>query len=149
MWSGRVKQHLKRRKGPRFKAPGCGITLLALILAAGVFLARTADHPSRPAPTVPPSCASPVKERPVPMPIEPPAASISADTGEDGCPAGCAEPPPGCRIKGNVSQRTSERIYHLPGQRWYERTVIVPGDGEAWFCTEDEARANGWRRAKV
>jgi hypothetical protein len=66
-----------------------------------------------------------------------------------GCPAGCREPRPGCEIKGNVSYRTGERIYHLPGQRWYEETVINPRYGERWFCTEEEAEANGWRRARV
>jgi len=44
---------------------------------------------------------------------------------------------------------TGERIYHLPGQQYYDRTVISPEDGERWFCTKEEAEANGWRRAKV
>ena len=48
-----------------------------------------------------------------------------------------------CLIKGNISE--SGRIYHMPGSRWYERTKISPGKGERWFCTEDEARAAGWR----
>lgn len=61
------------------------------------------------------------------------------------CPAGCEEPPEGCLIKGNISD---ERIYHVSGQRDYERTVIRPEDGERWFCTEDEAVANGWRKAQ-
>jgi hypothetical protein len=56
---------------------------------------------------------------------------------------------PGCDIKGNISQKTGERIYHLPGQRWYDKTVISPEDGEAWFCTEEETRENGWRKSKV
>jgi hypothetical protein len=66
-----------------------------------------------------------------------------------GCPVGCGEPKPGCEIKGNISYRTGERIYHLPGQRWYGKTVINPQAGERWFCTEEEAVANGWRRSKV
>ena len=48
-----------------------------------------------------------------------------------------------CRIKGNISD--NGRIYHVPGSRWYERTRISPHKGERWFCTEDEARAAGWR----
>ena len=52
----------------------------------------------------------------------------------------------GCRIKGNIS-RGGERIYHLPGQEHYDATRISPSRGERWFCTEEEARAAGWRRA--
>jgi endonuclease YncB( thermonuclease family) len=53
----------------------------------------------------------------------------------------------GCVIKGNIN-RNGERIYHLPGMRFYERTRIVEQNGERWFCTEDEARAAGWRKAR-
>lgn len=66
-----------------------------------------------------------------------------------GCPQGCAIPPPGCVIKGNISSSTGERIYHVPGQRYYEQTKIEPEKGERWFCTEEEAIANGWRKSKV
>lgn len=55
--------------------------------------------------------------------------------------------PEGCAIKGNVSGR-GVRIYHVPGQRDYDRTRISPAKGERWFCTEAEARAAGWRRAR-
>lgn len=51
-----------------------------------------------------------------------------------------------CRIKGNISSK-GERIYHMPGGRWYYRTVIAPSKGERWFCTEEDAKAEGWRRA--
>jgi endonuclease YncB( thermonuclease family) len=55
-----------------------------------------------------------------------------------------ALPQPGnCLIKGNISE--NGRIYHLPGGRYYERTKIDEAKGERWFCTEDEARAAGWR----
>ena len=53
-----------------------------------------------------------------------------------------------CRIKGNISQRSGDRIYHMPGQQHYTRTRINPDKGELWFCSEAEARAAGWRRAK-
>ena len=49
-----------------------------------------------------------------------------------------------CRIKGNINGN-GERIYHVPGSRWYERTVVNAASGERWFCTEDEARSAGWR----
>ena len=52
-----------------------------------------------------------------------------------------------CRIKGNIS-RSGTRIYHVPGGQHYARTKINTAKGERWFCTESEARAAGWRRAK-
>jgi hypothetical protein len=52
-----------------------------------------------------------------------------------------------CSIKGNVS-RSGERIYHVPGGRFYERTKINEGAGERWFCSEEEAAAAGWRRSR-
>jgi hypothetical protein len=54
----------------------------------------------------------------------------------------------GCVIKGNISLR-GERIYHVPGQRYYDQTRINWVLGERWFCTEREAIAAGWRKAKV
>ncbi len=55
----------------------------------------------------------------------------------------------GCNIKGNISVDTGERIYHVPGQKYYDVTIISPQKGERWFCTEAEARAAGWRRSKI
>jgi endonuclease YncB( thermonuclease family) len=46
-----------------------------------------------------------------------------------------------CNIKGN--------IYHMPGQRYYNNTKINESKGEKWFCSESDARAAGWRKAKV
>ncbi|UOA26242.1 hypothetical protein DSM107133_00937 [Pseudosulfitobacter sp. DSM 107133] len=53
-----------------------------------------------------------------------------------------------CQIKGNVSYNSGERIYHMPGQEDYHRTRINWVEGERWFCTEADARAAGWRRAR-
>ena len=53
-----------------------------------------------------------------------------------------------CLIKGNISSK-GERIYHPPGCRYYNSTLIDPKRGERWFCTENEAVAAGWRRTKV
>ncbi|QCO57964.1 thermonuclease family protein (plasmid) [Pseudorhodobacter turbinis] len=55
--------------------------------------------------------------------------------------------PSGCKIKGNISAKGT-RIYHVPGQRHYLDTRISPNKGEAYFCTETEARAAGFRRSK-
>lgn len=54
----------------------------------------------------------------------------------------------GCNIKGNVSN-SGERIYHLPGQKYYSATRINPLRGERWFCSESEARQAGWRKSRV
>jgi hypothetical protein len=53
-----------------------------------------------------------------------------------------------CVIKGNVS-RKGERIYHVPGDRDYERVHMDNGAGERWFCSEEQAVAAGWRHAGV
>jgi hypothetical protein len=66
----------------------------------------------------------------------------------DGCSNGCTYHKPGCDIKGNISYNTGERIYHVPGQEYYDKTKISPEYGERWFCTEQEAIANGWRKSK-
>jgi competence protein ComEC len=52
-------------------------------------------------------------------------------------------------IKGNISTKTGEKIYHVPGQRYYDSTVINESQGERWFWTEEEAQAAGWRKSKV
>jgi hypothetical protein len=54
----------------------------------------------------------------------------------------------GCDIKGNISINSGERIYHVPGQMFYSETIIRPEYGERWFCTEQEAIAAGWRKAR-
>lgn len=51
-----------------------------------------------------------------------------------------------CRIKGNVST-SGEKIYHLSNCGSYAKTEITTATGERWFCTEQEAKAAGWRRA--
>jgi endonuclease YncB( thermonuclease family) len=53
----------------------------------------------------------------------------------------------GCPIKGNISS-SGERIYHVSGGQYYDRTKITTAKGEHWFCTEAEAIAAGWRKSK-
>ena len=48
----------------------------------------------------------------------------------------------GCTIKGN--RGSNGWIYHLPGMPFYDRTRA-----EQMFCSEAEAQAAGYRRAKV
>ena len=52
-----------------------------------------------------------------------------------------------CLIKGNIN-RSGQRIYHVPGGEYYNRTRINTSKGERWFCTEAEAQAAGWRRSR-
>jgi len=54
----------------------------------------------------------------------------------------------GCTIKGNISS-SGEKIYHLPGQRYYDKTQIDISRGENWFCSEDEAISAGFRKSKI
>lgn len=49
----------------------------------------------------------------------------------------------GCVIKGNRNRR-GEWIYHLPGMPYYDQTRA-----EDIFCTEAQAMAAGYRRARV
>lgn len=64
------------------------------------------------------------------IPTKPPAAASSG----------------GCLIKGNISD--NGHIYHVPGSPSYNSTKIDESKGERWFCTEEEARAAGWRAPK-
>lgn len=51
-------------------------------------------------------------------------------------------------VKGNISLRTGEKIYHVPGGEYYDQTVVDEAKGERWFCREVEAVAAGWRKSK-
>jgi endonuclease YncB( thermonuclease family) len=58
-----------------------------------------------------------------------------------------SQPSATCAIKGNIGA-TGVRIYHLPGQRDYASTKISTQRGEAYFCTQAEAEAAGFRIAR-
>lgn len=150
---GRLAHQIDRwKKRPRFRTPATGILLLFLILAALFLLLDPAEDAPAPEPAPPPVARPEPEPPPAPTPVqlpeEAPPAEIPEESTEEGCPDGCAVPPPGCDIKGNISYKTGEKIYHVPNGEFYGRTEITPGKGEAWFCTEGEARANGWRKSK-
>ncbi|SLN49392.1 Succinoglycan biosynthesis protein ExoI [Aquimixticola soesokkakensis] len=65
---------------------------------------------------------------------------------EQKTPVVAQTPPQDCAIKGNIS--ANGKLYHMPGTRWYEGTTITLSRGEHWFCSEAQAVAAGWRRAK-
>lgn len=114
----------------RARAAGLGLWSECTVAAAPATPAPAAPAPAAPAPAAPAPPAQPAPAPPAPPPAPP------------------AVDPAACNIKGNISS-SGERIYHVPGQRHYEETVISPEKGERWFCTEQEAVAAGWRKAKV
>jgi hypothetical protein len=64
----------------------------------------------------------------------------------DPCPKGCEVPPPFCTIKGNVSVG-GNKIYHLQSQTSWKGISIQIARGERWFCNEQEALNNGFRKS--
>lgn len=86
---------------------------------------------------------------PLPAATNPPTDGSNIDGPVGVCTTGCsvATPPAGCVIKGNVNS-DGEKIYHVPGQQAYTKTQIIPEQGDAWFCTQAEARAAGFRAAE-
>lgn len=56
--------------------------------------------------------------------------------------------PNGCNIKGNISS-SGEKIYHTPGQKYYQKTIIDETKGEKWFCSEDDAKKEGFRKSNI
>jgi hypothetical protein len=50
-------------------------------------------------------------------------------------------------VKCNVSRRTGEKIYHLPFDQQYDRTIIEEEKNERYVETVEEAEALGYRRA--
>lgn len=47
-----------------------------------------------------------------------------------------------CTIKGNKNSR-GEKIYHMPGQQFYDKTKA-----EEMFCSEADAKSAGYRASK-
>lgn len=54
-----------------------------------------------------------------------------------------------CRIKGEVIPELKAKIYILPGQKYYDQTIIRPELGERVFCSEKDAISNGWIKSKA
>ncbi len=52
-----------------------------------------------------------------------------------------------CQVKGNIAA-SGEKIYHVPGCGSYEKTMIDAARGERTFCSESDALAAGWRKAR-
>ena len=166
-WGGRMRKTKPQRATRRQTGiVGIGVLILACVgmvavspkqKTGGPLAAETAApvvvsvNPSATrAPTVTPAPS----ETPTVMPSEtprravvPPAATVRTNPNAFQCVGGCATPPAGCEIKGNVNSK-KEKIYHVPGSRDYERTDVKAEEGDRWFCTEDEATAAGFRAPK-
>lgn len=54
---------------------------------------------------------------------------------------------PGCVIKGNYRKDNNTYIYHLPSCYNYEKIVVNIHERDRWFCTEDEATAEGFMKS--
>ncbi|GEL98335.1 sunset domain-containing protein [Cellulomonas terrae] len=80
----------------------------------------------------------------LPEPVQP---SAPAGIVEEVPAAPPAAPAQECVVKGNVSIDSGELIYHVPGQEFYDETIIREEFGERWFCSEEEAVAAGWRKS--
>ena len=95
--------------------------------------------------------ATPQISRPTPSPTQNfvggtlPARPGSPSDSGGGCEFSGSDTPV---IKGNVDQRSGELLYHVPESLFYSTTVVEPGQGDRWFCTEAEAQALGWERSK-
>jgi micrococcal nuclease len=55
---------------------------------------------------------------------------------------------PSCDIKGNISEKAYGRLYFVPGCPNYNRVKIDTRKGEAYFCSEAEAKAAGFTRSE-
>lgn len=51
-----------------------------------------------------------------------------------------------CIIKGNVDKQ-GKKYYHLPGDKYYDETVINLDKEDQWLCTIEEAEAKNFTRA--
>lgn len=51
-------------------------------------------------------------------------------------------------IKGNINNK-GEKIYHIPGDKYYDITKIDPSRGEKMFFTETDAMTEGFRRTDI
>ena len=53
-------------------------------------------------------------------------------------------PPTDCLIKGNI--RGGVKIYYLPLCSSYQQVIIDTSYGDKWFCTEEEAKEEGFAK---
>ncbi len=64
-----------------------------------------------------------------------------------GCGQGCAYHKPGCDIKGEIYPEWNDKVYFLPTSKSYGAVNMDDQYTHRWFCTENEATANGWKKS--
>ena len=58
------------------------------------------------------------------------------------------EPPdPTCNIKGNNDTKVNKKFYYTPACHNYSQVIIMKYQGDAWFCTETEAKNAGFTKS--
>lgn len=112
---------------------------------------RPAAPKQKPKPTATERVVSPLPEskpKPAATTQLPKVAPVAKPKPKPAATTVAASPSGSCSIKGNIAS-DGEKIYHMPGQQYYDRTKISLSKGERWFCSEAEAVKAGWRAAKV
>ncbi len=51
-------------------------------------------------------------------------------------------------IKGKIDQKSGDKYYLIPGSTAYQRTFVIESVGDRWFCTEVDARAEGFKQSR-
>lgn len=59
----------------------------------------------------------------------------------------CLTKKEGCIIKGNYRPADNTRIYHTSDCYNYDKITIKPGTTDRWFCSEEEAKNEGFRKS--
>ena len=73
--------------------------------------------------------------------------SLKSNANENGGGQSSSAPSGDCNIKGNISS-SGDKIYHMPGQQYYEVTKIDESKGEKYFCSTQEAEQAGFRASQ-
>lgn len=75
-------------------------------------------------------------------------AALSAQSDFDGLWGACGEEKYDnrCIIKGNVDIH-GKRYYHLPGDKYYDETVVNLDKEDKWLCSQEEAEGEGFVHA--
>ncbi len=55
-------------------------------------------------------------------------------------------PDPACAIKGNVDTTLNKKLYYPPDCPYHSKVIIMKFQGDAWFCTEADAKKAGFTK---
>jgi hypothetical protein len=113
--------------------------VVGVLLLVGAALAGCGEEPS---PTPQPEYS------PLTSPVETPTAVPTPVPTLSTCANGCINPSEDCLIKGVVTGMGG-RYYYLPDMPRYNDVIVLVKYGGRWFCTVEEATANGFQKAPV